>query len=304
MFDFFNPEGSKGQSITIIGVSWQYWLAVFISVFSIGLLFVCKKSYARMANKRYLMVGLGIIQLFLFFIYYILHFIYLYGFKLQSENLRGWTWILPLHLSSITQLLSAYLLIKPNTKLFSITAPWVVILVFASIIIPADKSYGPQHFSYWSYYALHIIIIFTYWYLYMYGFVKYERKYLLWSFLSLLIFSLIALTWNGISISIARIPQEITNMLFIGLKGYPLWGSISTSTIWTGGKNTNLWFLGYFPIAIFGLFFVGLGHLVISRVQPYYMLENKQLLALARQKQKFDFKAFKDMWHDFKTIFY
>ncbi len=46
---------------------------------------------------------------------------------------------------------------------------------------------------------------------------------------------------------------------------------------------------------IFGIVFVGLGHLLISRVQPYYKIENKKIILLVRQKQKFDFKAFNDM---------
>lgn len=294
MYNFFNPEGSLGQSITLIGITWQYWLGVLISLFSIGALFVFKKTYAKLFVHRWLMTSLGIFQILLYFVYYLLHFIYLYGFGLSGSNLRGWTWILPLHLSSITQILSGIMLIKPNSKIFSVTAPWAVIMVFASILIPADKAYGPQHFSYWSYYVLHIIIIFTYWYLYMYGFVKYERNYLGWSFIGLILFSLTALSWNALSISIARISQEVTNLLFIGRDGYPLSSTLTTGNIWD--RSNRLWPLGYIPIAGFGLIFVSLGHLLISKIQPYYEQKNGQIALLKRHKQSWDFKAFKDMW--------
>ncbi len=302
MYDFFNPAGSSGESITIIGITWQYWLGVLLSLFAIASLFIFKKTYVKFSRRRYLMVSLGIFQLLLYFLYYALHFIYLYGLGEKDNNLRGWTWIVPLHLSSITQIISAILLIKPNSKLFSITAPWTVIMVFASILIPANKSFGPQHFSYWSYYILHIIIIFTYWYLYMYGFVQYQRQYLLSSFVIFLLFALLALGWNGLSLAIARIPEEVTNLLFIGPDGYPLWGKITSANIWTSGKNNVLWPLGYFPMAILGIIFIALSHMLISRIQPFYQQKKGKLIRLKRQKQKWDIKAFKDMWSNFKCI--
>ncbi|WP_342189500.1 MULTISPECIES: hypothetical protein [unclassified Spiroplasma] len=305
LYDFFNPAGSSGEVITKIGVTWQYWLPVILSLIALACLFIFKTGYVKLAQNKLFLRILGIFQIFLYFLYYFLHFLYLYYFKESGKNLRGWPWIFPFHLSSITQIISGILLIKANDKLFSITAPWVVIMVFASLLIPADKSYGPQHFSYWLYYVLHVIIIFTYWFLYMYGIVQYHRDYLLWSFISLIIFSLMALSFNAFSLVIAKNENEITNLLFIGRDGYPLWGSgnnlVTTANIFD--RTGRLWPLGYIFIFTFGIFFTSLGYLILTKVQPYFSKKGNKFVPLKRVKQPWDFKALGIMFLNIKTIF-
>lgn len=293
LYDFFNPAGSDNQIIEI-GISWQYWMIVLISVFSLSLLFIFKRAYLYTLKLSFFRIALGYFQIFLYIFYYFLHFLYLYGFKDQNLELRGWPWILPFHLSSITQIFSGILLIKPNNKLFSISAPWVVFMVTASIFIPATKSAGPEHFAFWSYYILHIIILFTYWSLYMYGLVKYERRMFGWSFISLTIFSLVALSINAISLKIAKSPHEITNFLFIGREGYPLWGDITTSNIW---NHENLWPLGFFFLYAFGISLLFISHLMLVKVKPfYYKNKDNKFVVLESEKEKWDFITFKIMF--------
>lgn len=293
VYDFFNPVGNKGQDLTVIGVSWQYWLAIIISIGSIACLFIFKKTYFKLANSKLFLKGLGVFQLTLYVVYYSLQMLYLYYFKAEGKLLRGWTWIFPLHLSSITQLISGILLIKASDKLFSITAPWVVILVFFSLLIPADKATGPQHFFYWLYYVVHIIIIFTYWFLYMYGLVKFDTKWLKQSFIFLLLFSVIALGFNALTLVIAKNKNEITNFLFIGYLGYPLWGNVTTANILGSQK---LWPLGYFFLLIFAMVFVCLGFLILTKVQPYYVKKKDKLVAVKAKTQPWNFKALKAMF--------
>lgn len=299
--DFFNPTGNPKYVITEVGTSWQYWVPLIICLLILSTLFIFKNFYLKLAKNKIFLMSLGIFQIFLYILYYFLHFLYLYYFKEKGDpagkTLRGWPWLFPLHLSSITQILSGILLIRPNSYIFSITAPWVVIMVSVSFFLPAVTYYGPQHLSYWLFYIIHLIIVFTYWFLYIYGLVKYNRAYLLWSFISLIIFSLIALLFNGFSLLIYKNQNELTNFLFIGYKGYRLSSTITTANIFGTDK---LWPLGYFFILIFGIIFLSLGHLFLSKIQPYYEWKSKtnKFVTLKRVRQKWDFASFKNMFKE------
>ncbi|WP_425381063.1 hypothetical protein [Spiroplasma endosymbiont of Polydrusus pterygomalis] len=242
-----------------------YWIGLTISFILIISLFIFKKFYVNLSKSYLFKWNLGIFQLFLYISFYVVH-------GLSGDNYY-WYDYFPFQLCSVLNLTSSILLMIPNKSLFNMTFPLIgpVILAF---LLP-DKAkwvFGPQHFLYWNYYLIHIIIMFSYLLLYLYGHIEYEKIYIKKSILYLTLFGAGVFIFNT---------SFGTNYLFIGSAGY---------TAGFGKKvlDTSVWlpifrfiFMSTVGISLLGLTYI----FIIKTFVPFYIEKGTKINPIYENKK-------------------
>ncbi|AGM25448.1 TMEM164 family acyltransferase [Spiroplasma chrysopicola] len=279
---FFDPAGSYQPSLgwqeqsAFKGQSYLFQLVgIAIFVLIVGSLFVFKKYYAKTANWKWFRISIGIYQIATYFICYAIWATYLA--VVLKEN---WFWgpsgmsrvrplseIMPLHLCSIHQLLSGFLLIFPSKRFFEICAPSALILPVLAIVNPVNAYWSLDNVFYYNYFILHTIIIFSYIYVYKYSLVgrSYTGLLLKWQFLWLFLFSIVAVIWDGIFSA---------NMLYVGPNGGSPWN--------VGGFNIGKWNTNYagvkyvWPLAWFWMVMLGILLILPAHVLIFFIKQNGQ----------------------------
>lgn len=171
-------------------------------------------------------------------------------------------WSYALHLCSLYQLLSGFILIFPSRKFFEVVAPSAIVLPILAIITPVNGYLSLDNFFYYDYFILHTLIIFAYLYVYKYGLVEKPYSGLLfkWQLLWLTLFSIIAVIWDWIF---------KTNQLFVGPSSGETWNNGCFNV---GGWNTN--FIGakyMWPFALLPMFFLGIVIVSLTHILLFYL---------------------------------
>lgn len=242
-----------------------YWIGFTISFFLIASLFIFKKFYANLSKSVIFKSSLGSFQLLLYIGFFIVH-------GLTDSNFY-WYDYFPFQLCSVLNLTSAILLIIPIKSVFNSTFPLIGPVILAFLLPDSTKwVFGPQHFLYWDYYFIHIIIIFSYLLLYLYGHIEYDKTYIKKSILYMTLFG------GGVFIFNTSFG---TNYLFIGSVGYKA----------SFGKNvldTSVWL----PILRFiFMFAVGISLLlltyifIIKNLLPFYLEKATKVNPLYEHKK-------------------
>lgn len=263
MPSFFN---SVGKDIVSPLFSTNYWIGFAVSIAVISTLFIFKSFYAKVSKYNSFRYTLGVTQLLLYVTYFLFH---------QLSGDITWKDYMPFQLCSVLDLASGILLIFPSEKLFSMTFPLVAPVVIVFLLPDATKwVYGLNNFFYYQYYFHHIIILFGYFYLYLYGHIKYNKMLLKETITGLVFFGIFVYLFNT---------SFDTNYLFIGDIGYhAAFGNYLF--------NTGAWL----PIFRFGFMFgVGLFFLIplhfslVKWFKPYYLNKGSEVNPYYKNKKNF-----------------
>lgn len=244
----------------------NYWIGFLISFFLISSLFIFRGFYAKVSKHNGFRYVLGTFQFLIYVLYYLFH---------QLSHDITWKDYLPFQLCSFLNLTSAFLLIFPREKLFSITFPLIGPVVLAFFLPDVSKRvYGLDSFFFYQYYLNHTIIFFSYFYLYFYGHIEYDKFLVKQTCIFLTIFSLFIFTFNVIF---------ITNYLFIGEAGFSFsdkYWFLSTSNWYPVFRFLFMW--------IVGLFFILLFNFLISKyAPPFYFESGKKINEYYQKKLSF-----------------
>lgn len=227
----------------------NYWIGFSFCLFALASLFIFKGFYAKVSRFNGFRYFLGSFQFLIYILYFLFH---------QLSGTITWKDYMPFQLCSVLNLTSALLLIYPSEKLFSLTFPLIGPVSLAFVLPDASKRvFGLDNFFYYQYYLNHLIIFFGYFYLYFYGHVRYNNKYLKSSCYFITSFSLVVFLFNIVF---------GTNYLFIGDAGFSF-----SNKYWilnTGNWNPVFRFLFMWAIGLaFVLFF---NFLITKYGQPFY----------------------------------
>ncbi|UZQ30065.1 MAG: YwaF family protein [Spiroplasma phoeniceum] len=283
---FFDPAGSY-----LPGADWtDQWffkghnyafqlVGISIFVLIIGSLFVCRKYYAKTVNWQWFRISIGIYQIITYFLTYAIWVTYL-AVVLKTQwiwgpvgpsQIRGLSEVIPLHLCSLHQLLSGFVLFFPSRKFFEIVAPSAIVLPILAIITPVNGYWSLNNFFYYNYFILHTLIIFAYLYVYKYGLVgkPYSGLLFKWQLLWLTLFSIIAVIWDWIF---------KTNQLFVGPSSGEPWNNGGFNV---GGWNTNfigakyMWPFAWLPIFFLGIVIISLTHILFFYLPQSFLYDKK-----------------------------
>lgn len=261
MPNFFNAN----QNVIVTPwFSLNYWIGLILPLLLIISLFIFKKFYAKLVKKDLFRYFLGLLQLLLFIGYYVFHFL-TPNFDLIQ--------FLPFQLCSVLDLTSAFILLFPSEKLFTITLPLVgpVLLIF--LVPPVSQSYyGLNNFFFYQYYLHHTIILFTYGFYYLYGKLEYNHNYLKQSVYSIAIFGIFVFLFNTFF---------NTDFLYIGPEGYNAKvGNIDFDT----AKFAPIFrFAFMFCVALF--FILSFHFLVTKFLRPYYLKNGERNIIENKHKR-------------------
>lgn len=230
----------------------NYWIGFSLAFLAISTLFIFKRFYAKVSKHNGFRYALGGFQFLIYIMYFLFH---------QLSGDITWKDYMPFQLSSLLNLTSAFLLIFPSEKLFSLTFPLIGPVILAFFMPDSSKRvYGLDNFFFYQYYLNHLIIFFGYFYLYFYGHVRYDKLLLKHTCGFITIFALIVFVFN---ITFG------TNYLFIGEAGFSF-----SNKYWllsTGNWNPIFRFLFMWSI---GLAFVLLFNFLINKYAPPFYFEN------------------------------
>lgn len=242
-----------------------YWIGLTISFFLISSLFIFKSFYVNLSKNYIFKCGLGIFQLLLYIGFYLVHGFY--------DNNYYWYDYFPFQLCSVLNITSGILLILPIKNVFNITFPLIGPVILAFLLPDSTKwVFGPQHFLYWNYYIIHIIIIFSYLLLYLYGHIEYDKIYIKKSILYITLFG------GGVFIFNTSFG---TNYLFIGSVGY-------TASFGKEILNTATWspILRFTFMFVIGISLVFLTYIFIIKILfPFYLEKGTKINPIYENKK-------------------
>ncbi|MGL5268788.1 MAG: hypothetical protein ACRC8P_03380 [Spiroplasma sp.] len=268
---FFN--GNLKEIVSpLFGIN--YWIGFSFCFLVITSLFLFRKFYAKVSKFDGFRYSLGSFQFLIYILYFTFH---------QLSGTITWKDYMPFQLCSVLNLTSAFLLIYPSEKLFSLTFLLVGPIILAFFLPDASKRvYGLNNFFFYQYYLNHLIIFFGYFYLYLYNHVKYDNLILNQSCIFITTFALCVFPFNTIF---------GTNYLFIGYDGFSF--SAKYWILNTGNWNPILrflfvWFMGLGFVLLFNFlvtkyvppFYFDCG----TKVNPYY---HNKLSLFSKIKKKF-----------------
>lgn len=258
-------DGNPDQIINpLFGM--YYWIGLTISFFLIISLFIFKRFYPNLSKSYLFKCSLGIFQLLLYIGFYLVH-------GLNGDNYH-WVDYFPFQLCSVLNLTSAALLMIPNKSLFNITFPLIGPVILAFLLPDKTKwVFGPQHFLYWDYYFIHIIILFSYLLLYLYGHIEYDKIYIKKSILYLTLFG------SGVFIFNTSFG---TNYLFIGSAGY-------TASFGKKILDTSVWLpiLRFTFMSVIGISLLVLTYiLIIKTLVPFYLEKGTKINPVYENRKK------------------
>ncbi|WP_342218234.1 hypothetical protein [Spiroplasma endosymbiont of Amphimallon solstitiale] len=252
-----------------------YWIGLSISLFLIISLFIFKRFYANLSKCYSFKCSLGIFQILLNISFYIVH-------GLNGDNYQ-WYDYFPFQLCSVLNITSGILLIIPNKSLFNITFPLIGPVILAFLLPDKTKwVFGPQHFLYWNYYFIHIIILFSYLLLYLYGHIEYDKIYIKKSILYLTLFG------SGVFIFNTSFG---TNYLFIGNAGY-------TASFGKKILDTSLWLpiLRFTFMSVVGISLLVLTYIfIIKTLSPFYLEKGTKINPIYKDKKSLITKFYKKL---------
>ncbi|WP_342274243.1 hypothetical protein [Spiroplasma endosymbiont of Phycita roborella] len=252
-----------------------YWIGLSISLFLIISLFIFKRFYANLSKCYSFKYSLGIFQILLYISFYIVH-------GLNGDNYQ-WYDYFPFQLCSVLNITSGILLIIPNKSLFNITFPLIGLVILAFLLPDKTKwVFGPQYFLYWNYYFIHIIILFSYLLLYLYGHIEYDKIYIKKSILYLTLFG------GGVFIFNTSFG---TNYLFIGNAGYK--ASFGKKVL-----DTSVWLpiLRFTFMSVVGISLLVLTYIfIIKTLSPFYLEKGTKINRIYKDKKSLITKFYKKL---------